>query len=296
MPATDTLVLSRFRRRLQWLGNGLEQLCVALILVSSAVTFGGICFLTYVETRPQYAPEECFDASRDCEVVSVTHVYNVSDLTCTDSFVYVWKFFSSPVLFEQVERRRRDADECFLDLDISERNATFANGTNTCFRIKPLYESYDEHFNCAPVLESNNATVGRCQTLFSPVSTYDASLVIALMSVIGFYCICQVTLYVFDEVDEEEIDVNQFAIVQPQDLENAEEDGDVREDEEGEGEHDEDDENEDEDDTGGDDDALSDDKEDKEEDKEEEEIEEEIDEQEEEGEQDGGEKKRNTEI
>ena len=192
MPATDTLVLSRCQRRLRRIGGLVENICGVLSVLAILTFFGGMITLTVIEVTVQYNPKDCFDASRDCEVLSVTHVYNVSDLTCTDSFVYVWKFFNSPVLFEQVERRRRNQDECLLDLDFSERNATFTNGTNTCFRFKQLFAGYEEYFNCAPVLESNNATVGRCQTLFDPVSTYDASFFVVVMAILASCCLCQV--------------------------------------------------------------------------------------------------------
>ena len=194
MPATETLALTRFERRVKYCQDIAEEACSLLFLLGCCAGLVALIVLTGVETVVQYYPELCFDVASDCEVLSITHEYNVSDLTCADSFVYVWKFFTSPVLFEQVERRRSVEDECVLDLDISEQNSTLRNGTNECFRLQPMYAAYAEFFNCAPVLESNNVTVGKCQTLLTPVSTYDATLLYGLMSIVVFVCLCQILI------------------------------------------------------------------------------------------------------
>ena len=198
MPGTPIRTLTKAERRQQ---RAFEVVCLGL----AGIVFGTfavfLVFYTVLDLIVIFNTDLCFTAARDCEVVSITHEYNASDLTCSDSFAYVWKFFESPVLFEQVERRERARDECFLDLDISEKNATFRNGTNTCFRVNELFSLYTTNFNCAPLKEKNATEVGRCQTLLPPETNFTGVLSWVLLGICLCGCLVPILSY-FDNDDD----------------------------------------------------------------------------------------------
>ena len=161
------------------------EYCIKLSVVTLFVV---IVLFAIIESLVQFLPSACFDTVPNCQV-SVTHAYNVSDLTCTDTFSYFFVLPGSPAEYAQTEQRQREAGDCLLDLDISERNATFLPGDNVCFSVLGICGMYTQHFNCAGGSPRNNATKGPCQTLFPPTSTFDDLNLIAFAGVLVLMCL-----------------------------------------------------------------------------------------------------------
>lgn len=189
MPATDVLILNR-KERLQrdFYATADCVFYTFLFLLPLALFFSMLGGIGYWMSQENIAGNKLNDAFnlRTCEVLTVDHFYNASDLTCVDTFTYTWQFVDVPVIYSQKEFRRRSSSDCLLDLDITAANATFSvtlvNKTNTCFRLLPQFEAYTEYFNCAEVVQAN-VSAGRCSTLLFPTTTYDStpSIVIAVI-------------------------------------------------------------------------------------------------------------------
>ena len=195
MPATQVPILpasERRKRRAQDCCVAIVILLFVLIPISVFVgAVGGITFWIILESTAAGKPIEGFNEFA-CEVLTVDHRFNSTEYFCTDVFTYTWKTFRSPVVYIQKDFIRRRATDCLFDLNISAEDARFQNGTNICHEVLDLYQRYTPYFNCAPVLEFNNASAGRCKTLLAPTSTYDATVNIALgiffLVVLGGLC------------------------------------------------------------------------------------------------------------
>ena len=252
-----------------------EAVCALFALGMCA----GLGFATYVEFTADFYPEEAFDVINNCEVLDVIYSYNndsESQGLCFDQFLYIWKLPDSAVTFKQLEARPRAFGECLLELDISEANASFSNGTARCYRVRQLFESYIESFNCAPIFEDNNATASPCQTLFRPTSSYDGTVTLAIVIFLGAYAVCQAALSCAEQFEQQEEQHQHLNMLQQYEeglLEQQQEDEEEYEDEE---EHDDD----------GDEDVDNEDEDEDEDDKEEQGEEDEVHDNEQEEEED----------
>ena len=258
MPATDELILTRHQRRVRWAFNIAWYVFEAVCAIVALGVCAGMGFAVYVEFTADFYPDEAFDVVNNCEVLDVIYSYNndsESQGLCFDQFLYIWKLPDSAVTFKQLEARPRAFGECLLELDISEANASFTNGTARCYRVKQLFESYKEFFNCAQIFEDNNATASPCQTLFRPTSSYDASVVVGVVIFLGAYAVCQAALSCAEQFEQQEEQHQPLNILQQyeeellqqqqEDEEEYEDDGDEDEDED-EADGDEDDEDDEE--------------------------------------------------
>ena len=189
MPATEVVILTASERRRRFAAGCFEAISVffiALIPIAMIVgVYGGLTFWISLESTAAETPIDGFRKFA-CEVLTVDHRFNSTEFFCTDVFTYTWKTFRSPVVYIQKDFIRRRAADCLLDLNISAEDARFQNGTNICREVIDLYQPYTPYFNCAPVLESNNASAGRCKTLLAPTSTYDATANLAIGIVLLF--------------------------------------------------------------------------------------------------------------
>ena len=195
MPATDVVILTASERRKQYAEGCCEAIVtffIFLIPISVIVgVFGGFTFWMSIETTASETPINSFEKF-PCELLTVDHRFNSTEFFCTDVFTYTWKTFRSPVVYIQKDFIRRRATDCLLDLNISAEDAPRKNGTNICYKVLDLYQPYTPYFNCAPVLEFNNASAGRCKTLLAPTSTYDATanFAIGTLAQIGLVFAC----------------------------------------------------------------------------------------------------------
>lgn len=180
MPATTELVLTKIERRQRWVALLVGEVCVGIIVLLATTLFVATCFFVWLEGTVAFGPFDCFDTLSSCDVVKVEHQYNSSDPRCADDFVYEFKLPGSPAIFMQIEERARPKDACSLDFNIGSQNATYQNGTNECFRVKDLFASYYASFRCASVLLANNSTVASCQTLLTPKSDHNPTIVLGV--------------------------------------------------------------------------------------------------------------------
>ena len=200
MPGTDVIVLSRaerFERRRNNVYEACEGFgwCIAVLIPVATIigTMVGVTYWLEMENTAANEPVDAFEVKRVCDVLTVSHRYNASDQSCADVFTYTWKRADSPVVYIEEESKDREEEECLLDLDISEMNATFQNGTNDCFVVTDQYLNYVPHFSCAPVFALNNGSVGKCTTLLPPKSNYDNSVAETLgviFFVLFVICLC----------------------------------------------------------------------------------------------------------
>ena len=146
------------------------HVCVfGCIWVGIALTAGAVGFFAWQEAIIILHPQECFEILPECEVLRVEHRFNVTGPNCLDVFTYEFELPGLPVVFAQEEELLRKTPGCLL-ASITVENATYKPGINRCFRVKKLFESDSESFNCADVLRPNNATGSACQSLLPPVS------------------------------------------------------------------------------------------------------------------------------
>lgn len=175
---------------------GAKGFCFLLIfMIASIIALNGaLLWFFLLDMVASLFPIDCFERIANCEIISIEHFYNSSESECSDIFTYKWKLPNSAVVFLQRERRRREAEECDLELDVDGRNATFQIGIMPCFRVIDRFEPYIDAFNCAGIHDTKNSSAGPCQTLFTPTSSQDPGvgfwlgLVVWILSVL---CVAQ---------------------------------------------------------------------------------------------------------
>lgn len=208
MPGTTQIILTREERReafLRYLREDVaDYLTVFSIFLGITLVYVGLSYWIYADWTAGQIPNDCFDKTNGCQVLSVDYLLRFSGPNCSDVFAYRWSLPASRAVFFQEEDRPRNPEDCLLTFDIGPQNATFQPGTASCFQVKDQFLAYIESFNCARLETRNGSDVGACQTLLPPASTFDSYVAISLGSMVLFvltYVNCGIVCTSWEEED-----------------------------------------------------------------------------------------------